>query len=67
MRLYASSSIYELCAVAIPIEPLRVGRSRRRRFTLGMLKEMARSCQRQGVINRQECERVLAELARAAR
>ncbi len=46
-----------------PIEPLRVGRSRRRRFTLSMIKEMARSCQRRGVMNRRECERVLAELA----
>ena len=29
-----------------PIEPLRVGRSRRRRFTLSMLEEMAKSCHR---------------------
>jgi hypothetical protein len=50
-----------------PIEPLRVGRGRRRRFTVGMLKEMAKSCHRHGVLNQRECERVLAELSRTQR
>lgn len=50
-----------------PIEPLRVGRGRRRRFTVPMIRDMARSCHRLGVINRRECERVLAELSRTAR
>jgi hypothetical protein len=50
-----------------PIEPLRVGRNRRRRFTVSMIREMAKSCQRRGVLNRRECERVLAELSRTER
>lgn len=50
-----------------PIEPLRVGRSRRRRFTGSMVKEMARSAHRRGVMSRRECERVLAELSRTER
>jgi hypothetical protein len=50
-----------------PIEPLRIGRGKRRRFTVSMLKEMAKSCHRHGVLNRRECERVLAELSRTER
>ena len=50
-----------------PIEPLHVGRGRRRRFTVGMLREMAKSCHRQGVLNERECERLLAELSRTPR
>lgn len=54
-------------ADGVPIEPLRIGRSRRRRFTVPMIRDMARSCHRLGIINRRECERVLAELSRTAR
>lgn len=50
-----------------PIEPLRVGRGRRRRFTVGMLREMTKSCHRQGVLSQRECERVLAGLSRTER
>lgn len=50
-----------------PIEPLLVGRGRRRRYTGSMLREMAKSCRRRGVMNRRECERVLAELSRIER
>ena len=50
-----------------PIEPLRVGSQGRRRYTGSMLRQMARSCLRSGVLNRREFEQVLAELSRAER
>jgi hypothetical protein len=50
-----------------PIQPLRVGRGRRRRFTVPMLREMARSCHRHGVLSRRELEQVLARLPRTQR
>ena len=50
-----------------PIEPLRVGAQGRRRYTGSMLRSMARSCLRTGVLNRREFEQVLAELSRTER
>ncbi len=50
-----------------PIEPLRVGSRGRRRYTGSMLREMARSCLRNGVFNRREFEQVIAELSRTER
>lgn len=50
-----------------PIEPLRVGSKGRRRYTGSMLREMARSCLRNGVLDRREFEQVLAELSRTER
>lgn len=47
-----------------PIEPVRVGRGRRRRFTLPVLEDMARACYRQGVIGENELLDLLAVLAR---
>jgi hypothetical protein len=50
-----------------PIEPLRVGSRGRRRYTGSMLRQMARSCLRTGLLNRREFEQVLAELSRTER
>lgn len=50
-----------------PIEPLRVGSQGRRRYTGSMLRQMARSCLRSGLLNRREFEQVLAELSRTER
>lgn len=47
-----------------PIEPVRVGRGRRRRFTLPALEDMARACYRRGVIGENELLDLLAALAR---
>ena len=47
-----------------PIEPLRVGSQGRRRYTGSMLRGMAKTCLRHGVLNKREFERVLAELSR---
>ena len=49
------------------VEPLRVGSSGRRRYTASMLRAMAKSCLRLGVVNRREFEQVLAELSRTER
>lgn len=50
-----------------PIEPLRVGSRGRRRYTGSMLRQMAKSCLRHGVINKREFEQVLEELSRTER
>jgi hypothetical protein len=50
-----------------PIEPLRVGSKGRRRYTGSMLRQMARSCLRTGLLDRREFEQVLAELSRTER
>jgi hypothetical protein len=46
-----------------PIEPLRVGSKGRRRYTGSMLRAMAKSCLRHGVLDKRDVERVLAELS----
>jgi hypothetical protein len=48
-----------------PIEPIRVGRNGRRRFTLPVLRDMARSCYRRGIVSEEELLDLLAVLARA--
>jgi hypothetical protein len=48
-----------------PIEPIRVGRNGRRRFTLSVLRDMARSCYRRGIVSEEELLDLLAVLARA--
>ena len=48
-----------------PIEPLRVGKSGRRRFTLPVLRDMARACYRRGIVNEHELLNLLAVLALA--
>jgi hypothetical protein len=48
-----------------PIEPMRVGRNGRRRFTLPVLREMARSCYRRGVLSEDQLLDLLAVLDRA--
>jgi hypothetical protein len=50
-----------------PIEPLRVGSKGRRRYTGSMLREMAKSCLRHGVLDKREFAQVLAELSRTER
>ena len=50
-----------------PIEPLRIGRDGRRRFTGSMVRGMARSSHRLGVRNRRQLDQVLSELSRTAR
>jgi len=47
-----------------PIEPIRVGRNGRRRFTLSVLRDMARSCYRRGIVSEEELLDLLAVLAR---
>jgi hypothetical protein len=48
-----------------PIEPIRVGKNGRRRFTLPVLRDMARSCYRRGIVGEDELLDLLAVLARA--
>ena len=48
-----------------PIEPMRIGKSGRRRFTLPVLREMARACYRRGIVGEDELLDLLAVLARA--
>jgi hypothetical protein len=48
-----------------PIEPIRVGRNGRRRFTLSVLRDMARSGYRRGIVSEEELLDLLAVLARA--
>ncbi len=50
-----------------PVEPLRVGARGRRRYTGSMLRAMAQSCLRHGVLNRREFEQVLEDLSRTER
>lgn len=47
------------------IEPVRVGKNQRRRFTLPVLGEMARACYRRGLLGEDELLNLLAVLARA--
>lgn len=47
------------------IEPLMVGKGRGWRFTLPMLREMARSCRRHGMLTDRQFRYVFAELSRA--
>ncbi len=47
------------------IEPARIGTGGRRRFTLPVLRDMARSCYRRGILSEAQLERLLAEFARA--
>lgn len=49
------------------IEPLLIGKGRGWRFTLTMLREMARSGHRRGVLDDRQFDRVLGELARVER
>ncbi len=48
-----------------PIEPLRIGRSGRRRFTVPVLREMARACYRRGILAEEELLDLLSVLSRA--
>lgn len=48
-----------------PIEPERVGTNGRRRFTIPVIREMARSCYRRGTLGEGGLRDILAELARA--
>ncbi len=47
-----------------PIEPIRIGQGGRRRFTVPVLCEMARSCYRRGTLTEQQLASLLAELSR---
>jgi hypothetical protein len=49
-----------------PIEPIRIGKGGRRRFTVPVLCEMARSCYRRGTLTEQQLASLLAELSRSA-
>jgi len=49
------------------IEPVRIGKNGRRRFTLPVLRDMARACYRRGILDEVELEGVLGDLARAER
>jgi hypothetical protein len=46
-----------------PIEPVRFGKSSRRRFTLPLLHDMAKAAYRRGILDEVELEGVLRELA----
>ena len=46
-----------------PIEPLRLGKSSRRRFTVPLLHDMAKAAYRRGILDEVELEGVLRELA----
>ena len=50
-----------------PIEPVRLGKSSRRRFTVPLLHDMAKAAYRRGVLDEVELEAVLDELTRAER
>ncbi|WP_293306495.1 hypothetical protein [Mycolicibacterium sp.] len=47
------------------IEPLRIGKSGRRRFTVPVLRDMARACYRRGIVSEHELLNLLSVLARA--
>ncbi|OBH47299.1 hypothetical protein [Mycobacterium mantenii] len=47
------------------IEPIRVGTSGRRRFTMAVLRDMALSCYRRGIFSQDQLEEVLAKLSLA--
>ena len=49
------------------IEPIRIGKGGRLRFTLPVLREVARSCYRRGILSEEQSQGVLAELSRAER
>jgi hypothetical protein len=50
-----------------PIEPVRLGKSTRRRFTPPLLRDMAKAAYRRGILDEVELEGVLGELARVER
>jgi len=50
-----------------PIEPVRLGKSSRRRFTVPLLHDMAKAAYRRGVLDEIELEAVLDELTRTER
>jgi hypothetical protein len=50
-----------------PIEPVRLGTSSRRRFTLPLLHDMAKAAYRRGILDEVELEGVLGELTRVER
>jgi 2-phospho-L-lactate guanylyltransferase (CobY/MobA/RfbA family) len=50
-----------------PIEPVRLGTSSRRRFTVALLHDMAKAAYRRGVLDEVELEGVLRELAAVER
>ena len=50
-----------------PIEPVRLGKSSRRRFTVPLLHDMAKAAYRRGILDEVELEAVLDELTRAER
>ena len=50
-----------------PIEPVRLGKSSRRRFTVPLLHDMAKAAYRRGVLDEVELEAVLDELTRTER
>lgn len=45
-----------------PIQPVRVGKGGRRRFTLPIIREIALSCYRRGNINESELQEVMARI-----
>jgi len=49
------------------IEPIRIGTGGRHRFALPVLRDMARSCYRRGILSEAQLEGLLAEFARAER
>lgn len=49
-----------------PIEPLRVGKSGRLRFTAAVLRDIAYACHRTGTVSRRQLDGVLGDLSRAA-
>jgi hypothetical protein len=50
-----------------PIEPVRVGKNARRRFTVPLLRDMAKAAYRRGILDEVELEGVLGELAQVER
>ena len=50
-----------------PIEPVRLGKSTRRRLTPPLLRDMAKAAYRRGILDEVELEGVLGELARVER
>lgn len=48
-----------------PIEPVRIGGNGRRRFSLPVLRDMARACHRRGLLDEDELLTLLAVLSRA--
>lgn len=49
-----------------PIEPIRIGKGGRRRFSVPVLCAIARSCYRRGTLTEQQLKSLLTELAHAA-